>query len=103
MQDEYGSRKVPDERWLDDAGRRGWVVVTKDQAIRRRPAERRAFLRAKARVVCLTTGDVTPADNVEFLRANLARLAEWWDKPGPWLLIVQKNRVEQVVLEPERS
>ena len=33
-----------DEIWLAEAGRQGWVVVTRDKQIRRRYAERRAIL-----------------------------------------------------------
>jgi hypothetical protein len=42
MADIYGERRaqrLPDQVWLRDAGRRNWIVLTKDDAIRRRPAE----------------------------------------------------------------
>ena len=103
IQEEYGSGKVVDERWLHDAGTRGWVVVTKDKRIRRRPAELQAFRKAKARVVCLTAGEVPMRENVEILRGNLQRLEAWWDRPGPWLLIVQKDRVEQADLGSDKE
>jgi hypothetical protein len=41
----YGERvaqELEDEQWLVDAGRHGWVVLMKDDKIRRRPAERLA-------------------------------------------------------------
>ena len=34
---------TPDEDWLAEAGRRGWVVVTRDKRIRTRARERRAI------------------------------------------------------------
>jgi hypothetical protein len=46
MSSVYGeepAQKLPDEVWLRDAGANGWIVLTKDDAIRRRPAEREAL------------------------------------------------------------
>ena len=40
---EQAGQHVPDERWLRDAGVEGWIVLMKDDAIRRRPAERDAL------------------------------------------------------------
>lgn len=43
MAEVYGekpSQLLADEVWLRDAGKHNWIVLTKDDAIRRRPAER---------------------------------------------------------------
>jgi len=43
MADVYGEKRaqrLADEVWLRDAGENDWIVLTKDDAIRRRPAER---------------------------------------------------------------
>lgn len=34
---------TPDADWLEDIGKRGWVLITKDRAIGRRPIEREAL------------------------------------------------------------
>jgi hypothetical protein len=96
VRDEYGSREIPDERWLHDAGVHGWVVVTKDERIRRRPREKSAFLKAKARVVCLTPGGLTMAEQVACFRDHLETIEQWWDKPGPWLLVLRRGGVEEL-------
>jgi hypothetical protein len=60
MTDVYGeerAQRLPDQVWLRDAGRRSWIVLTKDDAIRRRPAERDAMIDAAAKVFCLTTAN----------------------------------------------
>jgi PIN like domain len=47
MADVYGEQVgqgLRDETWLRDVGERGWVVLMKDDAIRRRPAEREALI-----------------------------------------------------------
>jgi predicted nuclease of predicted toxin-antitoxin system len=96
VQGEYGSKDVPDERWLHDAGVHGWVVVTKDSHIRQRPKEKSAFLKAKARVVCLTPGGLTMAEQVNCFRDNLGAIERWWDEPGPWLLVLRRGGVEKL-------
>lgn len=50
---------TPDQEWLADVGRRGWVVITKDQRIRRRQAEFRALLAANVAAFVLTSGNLT--------------------------------------------
>jgi hypothetical protein len=57
MADIYGERRaqlLADEVWLRDAGKNDWIVLTKDDAIRRRPAERDALTEAAVRAFCLT-------------------------------------------------
>jgi PIN like domain len=53
MADVYGeevAQRLADEVWLRDAGQNDWIVLTKDDAIRRRPAERDALMEAEVRV-----------------------------------------------------
>ena len=40
--------------WLEQAGRTGWVALTKDDAIRRRPVELQALAAHGVRAFCLT-------------------------------------------------
>ena len=42
----YFSHRTPDADWLSVAGRNGWLVITRDNKIRTRPAERQALLDA---------------------------------------------------------
>ena len=61
----YGERvaqELEDERWLADAGQHDWVVLMKDDAIRRRPAERDALAEAKVRAFCLTNAQLRAAE-----------------------------------------
>jgi hypothetical protein len=52
---------TPDDDWLADVGGRGWVVLTKDQRIRRRRAELQALLAANVAAFVLTSGNLTGA------------------------------------------
>lgn len=48
-----GVAPTGDDVWIDDASRRGEVIVYKDKRIRYRPEERAAFVRAGARMFLL--------------------------------------------------
>ena len=56
--DDLFPQDTDDEMWLRHAGERGWIVLTKDEKIRRKPGEQRAISEANARCFCLhpTTG-----------------------------------------------
>lgn len=49
----------PDEEWLAVAGREGWIVLTRDQAIRRKPNELKAFREARLIVFALASGNAS--------------------------------------------
>ena len=51
-----------DEIWLAEAGRNGWVVLTRDKRIRYRELERLTLQAAKVRAFVFTGGNVTGED-----------------------------------------
>src|SRR5438094_509593 len=57
--DVHFAENTPDVQWLEVVGARGWIVLTKDKAIRRDPLERRAVEAAKLRFFTLTSGNMT--------------------------------------------
>ena len=69
---------APDEEWLAIAGREGWVVVTRDKHIRRRPTELEAFREHKVIVFVLAAGNasaVETADLITCLYGKIQKLA----------------------------
>jgi hypothetical protein len=82
---EERAQLLPDEVWLRDAGEKGWVVLTKDDAIRRRPAERDAMIAAAARVFCLTTARLRGTEQTERFVANRHRILRQSRKAGPYI------------------
>jgi hypothetical protein len=61
----YGERAaqdLKDEQWLADVGQHGWVVLMKDDAIRRRPTERDALSAAGVRAFCLTNANLRASE-----------------------------------------
>ncbi len=67
MVEEFGEREqsVSDVEWLNHAGQQGWVVLTKDRRIRRRPAERQVILDSGVRAFVLSRGDLTGQQQAE--------------------------------------
>jgi hypothetical protein len=64
---ELAAQETTDASWLALAGERGWVVLCKDDRIRRRPAELRALTDGKVRLFCLTNASLTFAGQAEWL------------------------------------
>lgn len=58
---EHFDLATPDTAWLTEVGRRGWVVLTKDERIRRRRIEMDALLAANVAAFVLTSGNLTGA------------------------------------------
>ena len=58
---------VADALWIPAVTARGWVIVTKDAAITRNPAEIAALRQASARFVCLAAQGMTGPDQIECL------------------------------------
>lgn len=61
------ARGTTDEIWLSEAGRHGWVVLTRDQRIRYRQLERISLEAAKVRAFVFTGGNVRMADTAAIL------------------------------------
>jgi hypothetical protein len=84
-----------DEMWLPDVARRGWIVLTRDKWIRRRPLEKQALIASGARAFVLTWGNLRGREMAEILVKHihkmdrLARITE-----PPFVFAVTKTGVE---------
>jgi predicted nuclease of predicted toxin-antitoxin system len=58
IHDDHFPQNALDEDWLSEVGQRGWVVLTKDDRIRYRPAELAAYRQNKVRVFVLGSGEM---------------------------------------------
>ena len=99
LADVYGEREaqeIDDTTWLALAGRRGWVVLGKDDRIRRRPAELRALAAGRMRLFCLTDAQLTFAAQAECFVVNRDRIIQATDKPGPYVYAVHTNRIARL-------
>lgn len=68
------AQDTPDEEWLTRAGQEGWVVLTKDKLIRKRPIEREALVAAHVRAFVFTGGNVSGVEMAESIIAAIPRM-----------------------------
>ncbi|MGE0373758.1 MAG: hypothetical protein AB7Q01_18010 [Gammaproteobacteria bacterium] len=80
---------APDTEWIPEVGRRGWVLITKDQNIRRNPLERMAYERARVRGFVVTGKDMGGKELGELLvRCLPGMLRRAAGRPGPLLFTI---------------
>jgi predicted nuclease of predicted toxin-antitoxin system len=72
-----------DQTWISEVGRRGWVVLTKDKAIRTRPVELNAVEAAKVRMFSLSSGNMTGEQMAEVFVANRLNIGPLIKKHSP--------------------
>jgi hypothetical protein len=73
-------------------GRRGWVLITKDENIRRNPLERAAYQEAELRGFIVTGGDMSGEDLAELLVLRLSGMVRRVaNKRGPLLFTISRG------------
>jgi len=73
--DEIFAQNTDDEVWLKEAGRKRWIVLTKDERIRRKPGEQIAIVRSGARCFVLhPTKGMTAEEMADVLVEALPRI-----------------------------
>lgn len=97
-EDVFGRRKVEDVEWIEHASSAGWVALTKDDRIRRRPLEKQRFSASTLRVFCLANGNLLKVQQVEYFETNWSRIIAACDQPGPFLYAVHKSAIEPMKL-----
>jgi hypothetical protein len=65
--DEKFPQTCLDEEWLPEVGREGWIVITRDKNIRRRPNELQAFRSAKVIAFALASGNASAEDTARLI------------------------------------
>jgi hypothetical protein len=81
----HAEETVSDVVWLEQAGRAGWVALTKDEAIRRR-----------VRAFCLTNANLTGEQQRDRFLANINCMIQRSRRPGPWICAVYERQLVQI-------
>ncbi|MBI4193574.1 MAG: hypothetical protein HY526_00700 [Betaproteobacteria bacterium] len=85
---------TPDTEWIPEIGRRGWVLITKDQNIRRNPLERAAYEAAKLCGFVVTGKDMGGPELAELLVRCLPGMARRVaGRSGPLLFTISRRGV----------
>lgn len=74
VHDDHFSPDATDEHWLAEAGRRKWIVLTKDIRLRYHPREKKALLRHGARAFILTARDLKGEEMAAAFASALPRI-----------------------------
>jgi len=89
---DHFKQATPDTEWIPEVGKREWVLITKDQNIRRNPLERAAYESAKLRGFIVTGKDMDGKELAELLVRclhGMARRAA--GKAGPLLFTISRG------------
>lgn len=92
IHDDHFRRDEEDRVWLMEVGKRGWVVLTKDQRLRYRPLEKAALYESGARVFILVAGNLRGAEIASvFVRALPELKKVLTRREGPFVARVSKS------------
>ncbi len=92
VHDDHFAQDAPDEVWLPEVTRRGWVAVSKDNSIRRGLLQRLMVARCGARLFVFTGGNMTGREMAARIAAawpRLARLVVRYD--APFIATIQQS------------
>lgn len=74
VHDDHFPARALDVEWLPIVGERGWVILTKDDAIGRRLLEQMAVADSGARVFVLASGNLTGLEMADIFVMALSRM-----------------------------
>ena len=94
---EVAARELDDEVWLADAGMRNWIVLAKDERIRRRPAELSAIRTARVKAFYLTAGGLKGEVQAAILLKHIYRIIQRARKAGPMVWAVTESGLRRVI------
>ena len=84
IHDDHFAQDAEDPEWLTACGKRNWIVVTRDERIRYRVAERQAIRRAKLRAFVLAAqGDLRAEMLAEIFLKALPKIRRTVKKRKP--------------------
>lgn len=86
IHDDHFRPDAEDVDWLPEVARRGWVVLSNDQKILRRPLEREAVRSAGATLLVLIGGDATASELAQNFLNTLSRVEAFLDRHSPPLI-----------------
>lgn len=101
VHDDHFARDEDDTVWLQACGLNGWIVLTKDERIRRDPAEVSAIIASGAHAIFLGRQDVTAEEMLQDLLPALPRMIKRLanaHKPE-YLLVHKGGRVDRLDVE----
>jgi len=96
---------APDVDWLQKCGKRNWVALAKDKAIKRNELERRALLNAEIAAFFLTSGELSGEEMAQAIIKALGKIADFLqNRKRPFIArITPQGKVELWVDHKDRN
>ncbi len=94
LHEDHFADDTDDATWISEVGQRGWVVLTKDKAIRRNSVELQAVVAANVRMFTLTSGNMTGEEMGRVFIANRLNMGRFIkNHPPPFIARVSASGV----------
>lgn len=92
------STDVPDDEWIPVVADRGWTIITRDQRIERRPAERAAVIANSARVVAITSNEkLTVWHQLEIAMSRWRDIEQVTETGGPSIHAITRTSIRRLL------
>ena len=98
VHDDHFPQNALDEDWISEVGKKGWVVLTKDDRIRYRPAALAVYRRNRVRVFVFGSGEMKAQDMADaFVTAlpKIYRLA--LERRGPFFARISRSGLVSIL------
>lgn len=95
----YGKSRaqaIQDTEWLQRAGEQGWIVLCKDDAIRRNPLELEIVRRFAVKIFCLTTARLTGDMQRDRIVGHIYRILQMARKKGPYVYGIYESGLRRL-------
>jgi len=91
IHDDHFPQNALDEDWLLEVGKREWIVLTKDDRIRYRPAALEAYRRNNVRVFIFGSGEMKAQEMADAFVKALPRILRFArNKPAPFFARISR-------------
>jgi len=91
VHDDHFKLDEQDEVWIRDVAARGWIILSKDKEIRKRPNERQALRDARAMAFFLASGNMTGNEMADAFLKALSKMKRLHRKqPAPFVATVTR-------------
>ncbi len=101
LHDDHFPQDTPDEEWIGQGAKLGWVVLTKDSAIKRKPREREAVLGSATAMFTLAHTNMTGQQMAEtFIQNRLKMMRILKDTNRPFVAVVSISGIRVVLEKP---
>ncbi|MBI4988337.1 MAG: hypothetical protein HZC23_05880 [Rhodocyclales bacterium] len=92
VHDDHFPQNTTDVDWLTEVGRRGWVVLSKDERIRRNRIERAALDATQVRAFFLTQQDITGPEMADLFKSVLKGMENRAvSQPAPFIYTISRS------------